>query len=372
MSEDNANGAAEIYQDWHLWWGGAWKLSDNGVANSGDEKARSRLPLFPSYYSYLLKLAPGVGLVDIYPWLAELMIFSVAVDGDADSPSQDKSLTPLNMVSIFVDDNSDNVALSRLDSDSRKKGDPIEELLKLVKKKECLPKLFMVDTLGQFKDTPLDQSKMQWTGDYVTSHLVGGGNPMQMMRLFTSIGSQLLNPPLPDKKLGKLNCFVINSISNLYRSMGVRDAMLLVRAMMEQGVWKSGGEVADSKKKKIIDNKGMVFAILHDGVFPEADTRYIETFFDGVILFEKKKDSSQREITFRFERFPPSVPGRDNHVNGYPFQPDFSNCWTFKSEKDGRLKIGLVNLPPRKRIKVAVSPLWTKLSRRRVVDGNAG
>ncbi|MBF0401723.1 MAG: hypothetical protein HQL90_13270 [Magnetococcales bacterium] len=351
MSNEN-NQQDSTFRDWHLRWGGIWK-----------EQSQVEIPLFPSYYSYLLKLAPGVGLVDIYPWLAELMFFSVAVDVDvdakSDSEAQSKHLAPLNVVSIFVDDNSDNVAFSRLNVDRRKTADPIKELLTLqdsdhgLRETSHAPKLFMVDTFGQFKDTKADSSEMSQEDDapYVASSLVGAGNPMQMMRRFTIIGELPLKRENGTRQvflgtdLGDLNCFVINSISNLYRSMGVRDAMLLVRAIMEKGVWKAAKErqeQPDSDKITLIDNKGMLFAILHDEVFPKEDTMYIETFFDGVIRFEKHLISQSRKVCFRFERFPPPVPGRNTHATGHPFQPDFSASWTCKVNEDGRLTIDRV------------------------------
>ncbi|MBF0436742.1 MAG: hypothetical protein HQL77_15405 [Magnetococcales bacterium] len=334
------------YINWHLWWGGAWEKNHQKTQQQDNQPS---VPLFPSYYSYLLKLAPGVGLVDIYPWLAELMFFSIAVDGD-DILNDKINMAPINMVSIFVDDNRDNVAYSRLNSELRKELEPINELFKLKHLLSCFtnnkPRLFIVDTFGQFKDIQQDSNVLtQKNGNvYATSRLVGAGNPMQMMRRFTVIGE------LPLKKesrqnvfagndLGNLNCFVINSISNLYRSMGVRDAMLLVRAMMEQGVWKSTGEKekTDTKKERLIDNKGILFAILHEQVFPEADTMYIETFFDGVIGFKKTPDSSQRKVSFCFERFPPPLPGQD--AQDRQFQPDYSAFWTYGVNEDGQLII---------------------------------
>ncbi|MBF0347109.1 MAG: hypothetical protein HQL81_05525 [Magnetococcales bacterium] len=340
----SGNQPEKTYRNWYLRWGGAWQEDPSKLNLKDGAGTAFTMPLFPPYYSYLLKLAPGVGLVDLYPWLAELIFFSIAVDGD-NAGNVQESRAPLNMVSIFVDDNSDNVAFSRLNAQRRNSEDPIQELIQPEDDKNCpplfpscSPKLFMVDTFGQFKDTTLDAYELSQGGEnYTTSRLVGAGNPMQMMRRFSVIGELSLEKKkrkvFHKMDLGKLNCFVINSISNLYRSMGVRDAMLLVRAMMEQGVWKSSGEKekADDKKMKLIDNKGMLFAILHDRVFPEADTSYIETFFDGVISFEKMKDSVQKTC-FRFERFPPPVPRQQ--------QPQLThNFWTYEVKDDGQLEV---------------------------------
>ena len=153
---------------------------------------------------------------------------------------------------------------------------------------------------------------------------------MRMMRQLSEIG-MLQEEQDKNCSFGELNCFVINSISNLYRSMGIRDAMQLVRAILQKGVWKSGqNEEAIGRDRNdqnmLISKDGMLFAILHEGVFSQEVTKYIHTFFDGVIKFDSVIKDNKRSISFYISRFPPSSSTQSIKFNKpILYDPDIRN-----------------------------------------------
>ncbi len=280
------------------------------VLDFGAQRKASGVPYLSPFFSYLLKLSPNVGLVEIYPWLAELMFKSIAreVDGTLKKLNSrgsggnvwDKKLDkPVNVVSFFVDDHKDNIANIMLKREKRLKvADPFAAYcLECRSEDSYRPRNIIVDTFGRFSDNQneyMEISKPKNNEDnspaYVQSSLVGAGNPMRMMQRFTAIGNMDRIPPTESSgsnreslELGEMNCFLINSISNLYRTMGFRDAMLLVRAILERGVWKPQGSLGDGT---LLDKEGMLLAILNDEVFSKDEIRYAETFFDGVIRFQ--------------------------------------------------------------------------------------
>lgn len=276
----------------------------------GNRLEEARIPYFPPFYSYLLLLSENVGLVEIYPWLAELMFYSAAVDKEN---LEDREV--LNVVSFFVDDHRFNIANTMLRNEAEGNEDPFVKYKKEAKSddkkvEDIPPRQFVVDTFAEFG---VDLSEKPPTVEGVTTYsLVGAGNPMQMMRTFTQIGE------LTDDKndLGKLNCFIINSISNLCRTMGLRDAMLMIRAMLERAVWKpieTDESDTSSDGDTLMDKDGMLFAILHKDVFSKEEIQYASTFFDGIVEFEgrfghdnKDGESKIRKkfIGYRIKSFP--------------------------------------------------------------------
>jgi hypothetical protein len=289
------------------------------------------IPLLPPYYAYLIKISEGVSLVDIYPFLAEIIFHSRAIRSDEIQANQNKG--PANIISIFIDDQRDNIANAMLPATTKRytvpplvneapgstSEPPEDPFLTRCLHDQSDPKLrprnFIIDTFGRFGSPDLNEdlkySILDDTGEpvYLRTSLVGAGNPMRMMQRFSKI-MRLKGLPIESNasteqkylEMGKINCFLINSISYLYRTMGFRDAMLLVRQILEKGVWKPS-EPEDSKER-IIGKNGLLFSILHDGVFKSDEIRYAETFFDAIINFETFFHRGKRLITYQFDRFP--------------------------------------------------------------------
>lgn len=264
----------------------------------GDNNKDYGIPPLSYGYSYLLLLKEDVGIVDIYNWLAEILFFSFAQVNEKEE-TKDSLKRPVNIISFFIDDHSRNLAFSAL-GDQYAGGDPMEECLEL-ERSEASPKPhnFVVNTFANFGEAKLDPRK---TPQNIRSYnLVGAGNPMQMMRAFSKICDTPYKENGKDKSpIGDLNCIVINSISNLCRSMGLRDAMAMVRSMLERAVWKTneGQNEEDTKKRKsrLLDNDGLLFAVLHENIFSNEEIQYAKTFFDGIIEFKGIVDRDTDKI----------------------------------------------------------------------------
>jgi hypothetical protein len=299
---------------------GQTETTGSYLLSFGNRPKDTRIPYFRPFYSYLLLLSEDAGLVEIYPWLAELMFYSGAVKENA---QQEKEI--INLISFFVDDHRFNIANTMLPATAEevKDQDPFVAYKEFAMKTDNTvakhpPRHFVVDTFGRFG---VDSSEQSETNNGVTVYsLVGAGNPMQMMRTFTNIGDRT-------DDLGKLNCFVINSISNLCRTMGLRDAMLMIRAMLERAVWKP---FEPERSDSLMNRDGMLFAILHKGVFEQEEIQYASTFFDGIIEFEGKfgreKDEGSNGVLRKYIGYSiKSFPGlRDSKESQGGPMPEFN------------------------------------------------
>lgn len=292
----------------------------------------SGIPLLPPFYAYLLKLSSQVGLVDIYPLLAEIIFHSDVVTANNGT----ETVGVPNILDFFIDDQKDNIAnaMARNQSPRDKNGNYMwhDDFARYCwddvhKKGGNLPRIFMVDTYGRFSrqkelndrlehSVGLDSAQPGHTQSsktakiplYTRSPLAGAGNPARMLQKFSALG-RLEKVPAVDGEgegcsLGELNVYVFNSITYLTRTIGFREAMQLIRTILEQGVWKPNPDSADSEQLKGKD--GLLFAILHEGVHTPDQIRYAETFFDGIIAFDvyRPREESRRRITYAFEQFP--------------------------------------------------------------------
>ncbi len=297
----------------------------------GVEPEESGVPLLPPFYAYLLKLSPRVGLVDIYPWLAEVIFYSDVVSKE--NAQNGESGGPPNVITFFIDDHKDNIANAMApDEDSTEEwSDDFARYCHIAwtKEKEVKsnqrPRIFVVDTYGEFhRPKELNERLDQGIGGgknnatlYVRSALAGAGNPARMLQKFSSIGRLPKVPPAlkmgEELDLGALNVFVFNSITYLTRTIGFREAMQLIRAILERGVWKPNPPNCGDQER-LCDKDGLFFAILHEGVHSADEIRYAETFFDGIIRFDayyhpfdsikENEHKKKRQITYAFEQFP--------------------------------------------------------------------
>jgi len=338
---------------------------------------RGFVPYLPAYYSYLLRLSKNVSLVDIYPWLAELMFHSVAINGNNLKKGTPKDVAPINVISFFIDDQKDNIANSMHGSwsnnfsTSSSMGDPFCDCCRLfgrenAAKKDPLagnrPRNIIVDTYGDFGDMANNdylENSVLYDGIpiYMPTSLVGPGNPMRMIQRFSDI---LELPELPGKngkngRLGDLNVFLINSVSTLNRTLGFRDSMLFVRGVLERSVWKpdetkrvwefpreQSTEHEKATGSLLGDKPGMLFAILEEEVFSKGEISYAETFFDGVFSFREDKSDTSRNIHVGIDRLP-LVPAdmlenlQKEAGNVSRLQPDYS--MEFKYTPLGNIRV---------------------------------
>lgn len=318
----------------------------------------SGIPLLPPFYAYLLKLSSQVGLVDIYPLLAEIIFHSDVVTANNGT----ETVGVPNILGFFIDDQKDNIAnaMARNQSPRDKNDNYIwnDDFARYCwdevhKRGKSLPRIFMVDTYGRFSrqkelndrlehSVSLDSAQTGHTGGskaakthlYTRSPLAGAGNPARMLQKFSALG-RLEKVPAVDGEgegcsLGELNVYVFNSITYLTRTIGFREAMQLIRTILEQGVWKPNPDSADSEQLKGKD--GLLFAILHEGVHTADQIRYAETFFDGIIAFDvyNPRKESRRRITYAFEQFP-LTRVRGNGITGrgrsnFTFEPDYARA----------------------------------------------
>jgi len=310
---------------------------------AGNEQGVPGVPLLPPYYAYLLKISQSVGLVDIYPFLAELMFHARAVPS---GPSLTAPEAAVNIVSIFIDDQRDNIANSMLPEGSVNEDDAfLARCLHDESDPKIRPRNFIIDTFGEFGAGDLNERLETSIGEagnqspvYLRTSLVGAGNPMRMMQRFTAINNLKEMPKTPKGdhplNLGQINCLLLSSISYLYRTMGFRDAMLLVRQMLERGVWKPG--MTRKNDGRMLEQDGLLFAILHEGVFRDDEIRYAETFFDAVIRFDSLYCSRWRFVTYGFEMFP--LVGGHGYRKPDEYLPRFDQKYAYLPTAGQRLK----------------------------------
>ncbi len=340
----------------------------------GTDSEESGMPLLPPFYAYLLKLSPRVGLVDIYPWLAEVIFYSDAVSLEEVRKGKQEAPVgkPVNVITFFIDDHKDNIANAMVpdgeDGNEEYKDDFARYCHSAWKKGDSLndkkrPRVFVVDTYGEFhrpdelnervKHGVGGEGKKDDTALYVRSALAGAGNPARMLQKFSAIG-RLDEVPAPKSEgnhgkpmgLGSLNVFVFNSITYLTRTIGFREAMQLIRAILERGVWKPNPPGQDGTER-LRDKDGLLFAILHEGVHSSDEIRYAETFFDGIIRFDAcyAPDSpGQRRIAYAFEQFPLLRKQLDATES---LEPDYEHACCYLPRGGGRLlgNGGLTKVP---------------------------
>lgn len=334
----------------------------------------SGIPLLPPFYAYLLKLSSRVGLVDIYPLLAEIIFHSDVVTVTANNKA--KTVSGPNILNFFIDDQKDNIANAMAQDQSPRDengsymwhDDFARYCWDEVRKKgENLPRIFMVDTYGRYSEASelndrmgrsiglneawpehgLDIEKTQ-IPLYTRSPLAGAGNPARMLQKFSALG-RLEEVPAVDEKgvgcsLGELNVYVFNSITYLTRTIGFREAMQLIRTILEQGVWKPNPNEDDSGRLKGKD--GLLFAILHEGVHTADQIRYAETFFDGIIAFNAYRPPGNRlrQIAYAFEQFPLTRANGNGAIGSesagkynFTVQPDYAHARSYFPRGGARL-----------------------------------
>jgi hypothetical protein len=81
-----------------------------------------------------------------------------------------------------------------------------------------------------------------------------------------------------------MNVFLLSSLSNLYRNLGLAEAAVFLKTMLNESIWDvdpAASPVAgETTLRKIA---GLFFAVLQEGVLKPNEASYLESFFDGII-----------------------------------------------------------------------------------------
>jgi len=73
--------------------------------------------------------------------------------------------------------------------------------------------------------------------------------------------------------------FLLNSLSNLYRSLGLAESAAFLKTMLNESIWSDISPVSESIRGK----DGLFFAVLQENVLDNNETSYLESFFDGIV-----------------------------------------------------------------------------------------
>lgn len=265
------------------------------VANGGS---------LPSGFAYIIR--SSLRMTELYPLLGEILFGAratpnkVALSGAGDW----KSYT--NLIAMLIDDERSNL-LQALGAEGRDSNSMACNFVHQVLKKDipgaCLPELaFWLDTYGEFpkrKPRGLDfstndggSSESTSSPDWHSDSIIGAGNPMRIYRFFREAGRE--------KPRGAVNVFLLNSLSNLYRNLGLAETAALLKTML-QDIWKREG---GSHGKRVADKDGLFFAVLQEGVMEPAQASYLESFFDGIIVLEPYRYGDLRIPRLRVEALP--------------------------------------------------------------------
>ncbi|MCI5046984.1 MAG: hypothetical protein MRY59_05745 [Aquisalinus sp.] len=325
----------------------------------GQDPAQSGIPFLPGDFSYLIKIGRNVGPVEIYPWLAELMFHSSCIDlpsllaeEESDNVLSRQKHEPINVISLSVDIGMQDVAefmvpMDRIDWDQDPgKRDYVSNYLRSAIRSgaysrdvklgdiqqlsssdrpqlndmSLAPRFYALDTMGQFGDraseklapSPSDQAM------YARTQLIGSGNPMRLIQRITEIGyaesihdaASRVGSDWPLLEMGKMNCLVLNSFTNLARSISFREAVEIVQAITERAVLKTGTPPSHTDQADIIfDLPTSFFTVLNEGVLADDQIRFVESLFDAIITFDAETDDTGQgsvdpEIFYEIERMP--------------------------------------------------------------------
>lgn len=217
-------------------------------------------------YAYLIR--SSVRMPELYPLLGEL-IFGSSVE----VPKVESS-TP-NIVGMFIEDTPDNL-VTHLGRPHRFADtlDPILTFKEDELKRPCMAA--WLDTFGDWKRAreELEEIGKEPDSAWWRKRIAGAGNPMAVMRFFRQVQKKTAAAPL--------NVFLLNSLSNLYRNLGLSESAAFLKTLLGKSIW-SGGSNDDNDAKTIGQKQGIFFAVLQEDVLKSNEASYLESFFDGVI-----------------------------------------------------------------------------------------
>lgn len=265
------------------------------VANGGS---------LPSGFAYIIR--SSLRMTELYPLLGEILFGARATkDGDTLSGAGDwESCT--NLIAMLIDDERSNLlqALGAEGRDSNRMAcNFVYQVLDQKIPGACLPELaFWLDTYGEFPEggsrslvfSEHHEGRHERTPppDWRSDSIIGAGNPMRIYRFFREAGRA--------EPHGAVNVFLLNSLSNLYRNLGLAETAALLKTML-QDIWKREG---GNNGKRVADVDGLFFAVLQEGVMEPAQASYLESFFDGIIVLEPYRYGGLRIPRLRVEALP--------------------------------------------------------------------
>ena len=262
----------------------------------------------PAGFAYLIR--SSVRMTELYPMLGELLFCARASRNDAPLSGTEGWETRTNVIGLFVDDDPGNL-FSALGSD----GDSTEEMAQNFVKGHshkkagyCLPELAAwMDTYGTFARGTAGLKELLAGNDaldglcWLSQSIVGAGNPMSIYRFFRTVGDQ--------EARGPVNIFLLNSLSNLYRNLGLAETAALLKRMLED-IWLRGRDDVGEKVgdgSRVRGQDGLFFAVLQEGVMEPAEASYLESFFDGVYQVEPYRSMDARIPRLRVDSLPLQV-----------------------------------------------------------------
>ncbi|ANB02036.1 hypothetical protein ECTOBSL9_1306 [Ectothiorhodospira sp. BSL-9] len=243
----------------------------------------------PSGHAYIIR--SSLRITELYPLLGEILFGTRAINKSEDllsSETDRKSGT--NLIAMFIDDERSNLlqALGAEGSNSiQMAGDFVGKVRRQSLPGAYLPELaYWLDTYGEFPENEqpciLFSDENQSEGrNYNTSpkwwsqSIIGAGNPMRTYRFFRQAGQAKTNDDL--------NVFLLHSLSNLYRNLGLAETAALLKTML-QDIWTQDERQSGNSDMRVADQDGLFFAVLQEGVMEPAQASYLESFFDGIIV----------------------------------------------------------------------------------------
>lgn len=268
-------------------------------------------------YAYLIRSA--VRMPELYPLLGELLFASEVMEcgsqGGKGNSSNQRDSTPSgpNVIGLFIEDTPDNLMLHLDDPDRYQDGpnssqeEPERSFTERFGRYLASPSgpgyraAAWLDTYGQFHDSSgkLSEIELSDKGNkclWWSQSIPGAGNPMAIMRFFR----------LAQEKEGTaaVNIFLLNSLSNLYKNLGLSESAAFLKTMLNESIWSVN---PDRRSQKIRDNYGIFFAVLQEDVLKQEEASYLESFFDGIIEVKPTTLADLRVAHLRVQTLPEIV-----------------------------------------------------------------
>ena len=245
---------------------------------------------WPLNFAYLIKT--NVPLTDVYPIIGEIL-FGIKIP-----PQHCKN--PSNIIYVALDDSVDFLFRNILESI----GETYENIKSIKKVSELKGAQFHMEGENGLKFLERNTYWMdafgEFGGDEEQRHgnslqprkIPTSGNPMKIYRFIDSAIKDINEK----KQYGaKWTIYFINSLSSLYRIVGMEETVALLRKILER-MWEQAAQKGERNNRREkdknssnntnnneVEKDGILFALLQENVMKEDEESYIATFFDGVI-----------------------------------------------------------------------------------------
>lgn len=263
----------------------------------------------PSGYAYLIR--SSLRMPELYPFLGEILFGGMNKRMEKEGKLTNND-TGTNLIVLSIDDDRETLLGAISDPEDRDKdGTYVNSFVtkgiqESQNAKYRVPRFAAwMDTFGSFEKLSPDLNKERFLGSescdknilediqWWRQQIVGAGNPMSMFRFFRVAGNK--ESPSADR----LNLYLLSSLSNLYRNIGLSETAALLKVMLET-VWRS----AAGKSNLVCEREGLFFAVLQEGVMGDSEVSYLESFFDGVFRLDPVKVGNLRIPRLQVESLP--------------------------------------------------------------------